>query len=218
MAELLALTPDELLTTTRSVRKRLDYDRPVPRDVVVDCVRIAQQAPQGSNIAQTQFLLLDDPKVIQAVGAIYLDVFESEYVKDSYSVFNRSSGDDQVDQQNRKVAGSVEHLARNMHRAPMLALILAQPRFVTDPVRVKSRMGSVMPAIWSFMLAARVRGLGTCWTGFTNRREAEMAALLGIPMEDVEQVALTPVAYTIGTDFRPARREPPETIIHWNAW
>jgi nitroreductase len=218
MAELLALTPDELLTTTRSVRKRLDYDRPVPRDVVVDCVRIAQQAPQGSNIAQTQFLLLDDPKVIQAVGAIYLDVFESEYVKDSYSVFNRSSGDDQVDQQNRKVAGSVEHLARNMHRAPMLALILAQPRFVTDPVRVKSRMGSVMPAIWSFMLSARVRGLGTCWTGFTNRREAEMAALLGIPMEDVEQVALTPVAYTIGTDFRPARREPPETIIHWNAW
>jgi nitroreductase len=218
MAELLALTPDELLTTTRSVRKRLDYDRPVSRDVVVDCVRIAQQAPQGSNIAQTQFLLLDDPKVIQAVGAIYLDVFESEYVKDSYSVFNRSSGDDQVDQQNRKVAGSVEHLARNMSRAPMLALILAQPRFVTDPVRVKSRMGSVMPAIWSFMLAARVRGLGTCWTGFTNRREAEMAALLGIPMEDVEQVALTPVAYTIGTDFRPARREPPETIIHWNAW
>ncbi len=218
MTELLALTPDELLTTTRSVRKRLDYDRPVARDVVVDCVRIAQQAPQGSNIAQTQFLLLDDPKVIQAVGAIYLDVFESEYVKDSYSVFNRSSGDDQVDQQNRKVAGSVEHLARNMHRAPMLALILAQPRFVTDPVRVKSRMGSVMPAIWSFMLAARVRGLGTCWTGFTNRREAEMAALLGIPMEDVEQVALTPVAYTIGTDFRPARREPPETIIHWNAW
>jgi len=218
MSEVLALSPDELLTTTRSVRKRLDYTRAVPRDLVVDCVRIAQQAPQGSNIAQTQFLLIDDKDMIAAVAAIYLDVFETQYVTDSFSVFNRDEGDDTANQQNRRVAGSVEHLARTMHQAPMLALICAQPRFIPDSVRVKSRMGSVMPGIWSFMLAARARGLGTCWTGFTNRREAEMAELLGIPIADVEQVALTPVAYTIGTDFRAARRDPPETIIHWNSW
>jgi len=218
MAELLALTADELLTTTRSVRKRLDYSRAVPRDVVTDCVRIAQQAPQGSNIAQTQFLLIDDKQMIANVAAIYLDVFETQYLTDSYSVFNRDEGDSAVNDVNRKVAGSVEHLARTMHEAPMLALICAQPRFVLDSVRVKSRMGSVMPAIWSFMLAARVRSLGTCWTGFTNRREDEMATLLGIPIGEVEQVALTPVAYTIGTDFRPASREPPETIMHWNSW
>ncbi|MEX2533806.1 MAG: nitroreductase family protein [Nitriliruptoraceae bacterium] len=218
MSKVLALSPDELLTTTRSVRKRLDYTRAIPRELVVDCVRIAQQAPQGSNIAQTQFVLIDDKDMIAAVAAIYLDVFETQYVTDSFSVFNRDEGDDTANQQNRRVAGSVEHLARTMHQAPMLALICAQPRFVPDPVRVKSRMGSVMPGIWSFMLAARARGLGTCWTGFTNRREAEMAELLGIPLADVEQVALTPVAYTIGTDFRPARRDPPESIIHWNSW
>lgn len=218
MAGLLDLTPDELLTTTRSVRKRLDYSKSVSREIVIDCVRIAQQAPQGSNIAQTQFVLIDDKQMIANVAAIYLDVFETQYVNDSYSVFNRASGDDTVDQQNRRVAGSVEHLARTMHQAPMLALICAQPRFVTDPIRVKSRMGSVMPAIWSFMLAARARGIGTCWTGFTNRREAEMADLLGIPIDDVEQVALTPVAYTLGTDFQTARRDPPESIIHWNSW
>lgn len=218
MSDVLALSPDELLTTTRSVRKRLDYTRTVPRELVVDCVRIAQQAPQGSNIAQTQFVLIDDKDLIAAVAAIYLDVFETQYVNDSFSVFNRDEGDDKANQQNRRVAGSVEHLARTMHQAPMLALICAQPRFIPDPVRVKSRMGSVMPAIWSFMLAARARGIGTCWTGFTNRREAEMAELLGIPIADVEQVALTPVAYTIGTDFRAARRESPESIIHWNSW
>lgn len=217
MSDVLALSPDELLTTTRSVRKRLDYSRPVPRDVVVECVRIAQQAPQGSNIAQIQFLLIDDPEVIRQVGAIYLDVFETQYLTDSFSVFNRDDGD-ATNAQNRRVAGSVEHLARNMHQAPMFALICAQPRFDMNSVRVKSRMGSVMPGIWSFMLAARARGIGTCWTGFTNRREEQMAALLGIPIAEVEQVALTPVAYTVGTDFRPARREPPESVIHWNNW
>lgn len=218
MAGLLPLTPYELLTTTRSVRKRLDYTRPVPREIAVECVRIAQQAPQGSNIAQMQFLLLDDPQVIADVAAIYLDVFETEYVKDSFSVFNRDDVDDAVTAQNRKVAASVEHLARTMHQAPMLALICAKPRFDMTSIRVKSRMGSVMPGIWSFMLAARLHGLGTCWTGFTNRREEQMAELLQIPITEVEQVALTPVAYTIGTDFKQARREPPETIIHWNAW
>jgi nitroreductase len=83
---------------------------------------------------------------------------------------------------------------------------------------VASMYGSIIPAAWSFMLAARSRGLGTVWTTFHLMHEREVAEILGIPYDEVTQVSLIPVAYTIGTDFKPGRRKPLDSMIHWNSW
>jgi nitroreductase len=79
-------------------------------------------------------------------------------------------------------------------------------------------VGDLIPATWSFMLAARARGLGTAWTSMHLAREQEVADILGIPFETVAQAVLTPVAYTKGTDFRPADRPQPDAVIHWDGW
>ena len=67
----LGLGADEVLTTTRAVRKRLDLRRPVPRELVVECVRIATQAPSGRNRQRWDFVLIDDPKMRADIADIW---------------------------------------------------------------------------------------------------------------------------------------------------
>jgi nitroreductase len=203
----LALTPDELLTTTRAVRKRLDLERPVEREVLVECVELAIQAPTGSNRQGCQWLFVDDPAKKAGIAEIY----RSERSR----VINTDLPDDAVEQE-RRIRVSGEFLTAHLQDVPVLLVPLHEGR-PSGPTQA-SFWGSLLPAVWSFCLAARSRGLGTSWTTWHLGRERDVADLLGIRYEDYTQAGLFPIAYTVGTDFKPARRRDPDEIIHWNVW
>ena len=211
--ENLGLSVDELLKTTRAVRKRLDFDRPVADEVLRECVEYATQAPTGSNAQGWHFMLVTDRDKIEKISAIYKKAFE--WYKDSpvYAGRVATGISDQRDAQQGRVANSADYLADNMHRSPALFIPCMNGR--NNP---PGAAGSIIPAAWSFMLAARERGLGTCWTTLHLMHEEEAADVLGIPFDDVQQWALSPVAYTMGTDFKPATRPDVETVISWNSW
>ncbi|MFK8024670.1 MAG: nitroreductase family protein [Ilumatobacter sp.] len=216
---LLDLTPDQLLTTTRAVRKRLDYDRPVERADIVDCVRIAMQSPSGSNNMTMQFVVVTDEAKRAAIGEIYSKCFDIYRDSPMYAGALKKDTETEQAQQDR-VTDSAEHLAATMGQAPALVIACtATGRLDGLPaMQAASVMGNVLPAMWSFMLAARARGLGTAWTTVGLMMEREIADVVGIPFDDVAQVCLSPLAHTKGTDFKPAMRPDPETIIHWDAW
>ncbi len=210
----LNLTPDEVLTTTRAVRKRLDYDRPVDPALIHECLTIALQAPTGSNRQNWQFVVVGDPALKEQVASHYRASWEA------YAASPPAGGKMTTEQRRYKVRSSGQHLADTMHLAPYLLIPVAKGRAeeLTKSEQQAAFWGSATPALWSFMLAARVRGLGTVWTTLHLVYEREVAEILGIPYEDYTQVALTPVAHTIGTDFQPAAREPLESVLHWDRW
>jgi len=209
----LGLSVDELLKTTRAVRKRLDFDRPVPDQVLRECVEYAIQAPTGSNVQGWHFMLVTERDKIEKIAAIYKKAFD--WYRDSPVYAGRvvEGISEQRDAQQARVADSADYLAENMHRSPALFIPCMEGRNATA-----GAAGSIVPAAWSFMLAARERGLGTCWTTLHLMHEQEAADVLGIPFDDVQQWALSPVAYTSGTDFKPATRPDVETVISWNSW
>jgi nitroreductase len=222
MSELLALSPDQLLSTTRAVRKRLDFTRPVPAEVITECVRLAMQAPAGSNIPRTRFVVVRDPETRRELAALYNEVY-TELYRNSPSYVRRvgqPAGPSGVPDRQQRIGDSVDYLAHHLGEAPVIVVAcLAGMRVDGELASMATTfLGQTGPAVWSFMLAARARGLGTCWTTMHMPREREASELLGIPYATVQQVCLTPVAYTLGTDFRPAHREDPETYIHWDRW
>ena len=222
MTELLALSPDELLSTTRAVRKRLDFTRPVPDELIRECVRLAMQAPAGSNIPRTRFVVVRAPETRRELAALYNEVYTELYSKSPSYVrrVGQPSDTSGVPDRQQRVGDSVDHLAHHLGEAPVIVVAcLAGMRVDGEFANMATTfLGQTGPAVWSFMLAARARGLGTCWTTMHMPREREAAELLGIPYDTVQQVCLTPLAYTLGTDFRPAHREDPETYIHWDRW
>jgi nitroreductase len=207
----LELTPDELLSTTRAVRKRLDLERPVEREVLEDCLRLAQQAPTGSYRQDWHFVVVTDPALRGGLAELWRQGCEK---------YLANVGDPTaVPGMIGRVLGGVFHLRDHLHEVPVHVLPCIEGR--TDGKGVfaqASRWGSIMPAAWSLMLAARSRGLGTCWTTFHLFREREAAELLGIPFDEVMQGALIPVAYTIGTEFKPGVRAPLDSFVHWDRW
>ena len=209
----LGLSVDELLNTTRAVRKRLDFDRPVPDEVLRECVGYATQAPTGSNVQGWHFVLVTERDKIEKIAAIYKKAFD--WYRDSPVYAGRvvAGISDERDAQQARVASSADYLAENMHRSPALFIPCMHGRNETP-----GAAGSIVPAAWSFMLAAREQGLGTCWTTLHLMHEEEAADVLGIPFDEVQQWALSPVAYTTGTDFKPATRPDVETVISWNSW
>ena len=209
----LGLSVDELLKTTRAVRKRLDFDRPVPDEVLRECVEYAIQAPTGSNVQGWHFMLVTEQDKIEKIAAIYKKAFD--WYRDSPIYAGRvvEGISEERDAQQARVANSADYLAENMHRSPALFIPCMQGRNETP-----GAAGSIVPAAWSFMLAAREQGLGTCWTTLHLMHEEEAADVLGIPFDEVQQWALSPVAYTTGTDFKPATRPDVETVISWNSW
>ena len=209
----LGLSVDELLKTTRAVRKRLDFDRPVADQVLRECVEYAIQAPTGSNVQGWHFVLVTERDKIEKIAAIYKKAFD--WYRDSPVYAGRvvEGISEQRDAQQARVADSADYLAENMHRSPALFIPCMEGRNATA-----GAAGSIVPAAWSFMLAAREQGLGTCWTTLHLLHEQEAADGLGIPFDDVQQWALSPVAYTVGTDFKPATRPDVETVISWNSW
>ncbi len=216
----LDLTADQLLSTTRAVRKRLDFDRPVGDDVVRECVALAMQSPSGSNSMTMQFVVVRDAAKRAAIGDIYRQCFDIYRSMDGVYAgsIKKDSADAQAQQD--RVTDSAEYLAAHMGEAPVLVLACSKTgRLDNAPAMIAaSTMGNVLPATWSFMLAARARGLGTCWTTVGLMMEQQIADVVGIPFDEVQQACLTPLAYTIGTDFKPAGRPDPDTIIHWDQW
>jgi nitroreductase len=205
-------TVDKLLTTTRSVRKRLDLERPVERDVIETCLEIAIQAPTGSNAQGWHFIVVTDAEK-RAKIAEYYRVSWYDYSK-SGSRGNARADKDQM----RRVVSSAQYLADNLHRVPVHVIPCYWGRVENQaPVWQAGLYGSIHPAAWSFMLALRARGLGASWTTLHLRFEKEVAELLGIP-DNITQAALIPVAYYTGDDFSPADRQPAKEITHWNSW
>jgi nitroreductase len=211
----LNLSADDVLTTTRSVRKRLDLTRPVEREVVLECVDIAQQAPTGSNRQSWQWMFVTDPAKKMAIADYYRANF-NEYGSRPSATY---AADDTRTQRKAAVTDSAVHLAKHFHEVPVLLIPCVLGRFDEKPsAGTASTWGSILPAVWSFMLALRERGLGSAWTTLHLPNEREVAELLGIPYDGWTQVGLFPVAYTIGTDFKPAARQPAEDTVHWDTW
>lgn len=213
----LNLTPDQLLTTTRAVRKRLDFSRPVPMELIRECLEIAVQAPTGANSQSWQFVVVTDAQKRAALGDIYRKGWQ--VYRNVPPEGQRLPRDPERLQTLKRIVDSSEYLAEHIHEAPALLLPCITGRMDSAPVVMQAgQWGSILPAVWSFMLAARERGLGTAWTTIHLFYEQEAADLLGIPFEKVMQCALIPVAYTLGDEFAPARREPLDKVLHVNGW
>jgi nitroreductase len=218
----LNLSNDELLTTTRAVRKRLDFDRPVERQVLEECMDVALQAPSGSNAQGWQFVFVTDPDKRSRIADLYRQAFAG-YAQSPMSAAAQHADDPAMADTQARVMSSAQYLADNLQRAPVFFIPCSSGRIDQlsgDGANLAqaSTFGSIIPAAWSFMLAARARGLGTCWTTLHLMHERATAEILGIPYEQVTQVALIPVAYTRGTDFKRAPRKPMDDVIHFDTW
>jgi nitroreductase len=211
----LPLTPDELLTTTRSVRKRLDLTRDVPIDLVRECLEIALQAPSGSNRQGWHWMVITDESSRRVIGDYYRQAVAS-YLKSSGSAATLFADDQERNAVQRRVGDSVAYLGEHMGEVPVLVIpCVRAPRLSAGSQA--GLWGSLLPAAWSYMLAARARGLGTAWTTLHLRHETEISELLGIPT-DIRQGALIPTAYYTGDTFRPAPRQPLDDVLHINSW
>jgi nitroreductase len=207
------LSIDDLLTTTRTVRKRLDLARPIDRAVVEECLRLAFQAPNGQNRQDYGWVVVDDPALRQGMGELYRQGMADHLARD------RSGEVDPDYPSDTRMSSSVQYLMERMERVPMLLVPTVSRGYGFEtPFGMASVWGSILPAVWSFMLALRSRGLGSAWTTIHLYREQEMAELLGIPYPDQRQAGMFPIAYTIGTDFKPANRALSEQRISWNGW
>jgi nitroreductase len=208
----LAMT-DELLATTRAVRKRLDLDRKVPREVIMECLQLAVQAPTGSNSQGWRWLVVDDAKKKQALADLYRKGGET-YLKTAGAQAAEAGN-----KQTQRVYDSAMYLIDILHKVPLhvIPCLEGRPPAGTPPAMLAGYFGSIFPAVWSFQLALRSRGLGSVLTTLHLIHEKEAAQILGVP-DNVVQVALLPVAYTKGTDFKRAERPPVSNITHWNSW
>jgi len=209
------MTPDELLTTTRSVRRRLDLSRPVPREVILECVEIASYAPSGGNRQTWQWIVVTDPDLRRFIGERYR---ESWY---TYASGGRPEygADDPRQAQQSRVITSARYLADHMGEVPALVIPCIEGRVEGESnMAIAGLYGSIVPAAWSFMLAARLRGLGSAYTTLHLRYEREVAEQLGLPYERITQAALLPVAYYTGEGFQRIERVGTDRIVHWDRW
>lgn len=206
-------TVDHLLSTTRSVRKRLDLERPVEPEVIMECLDLAIQAPSGSDQQGWHFVVITEPELRAGLAELYRKSFWSYY-----GAATRSGPDGGPVTTTTPLQDSAVYLAEQFQRIPVLVLFCYEGRAEAHGAFVQASLyGSILPAAWSFMLALRSRGLGSVWTTLHLRYEREAAALLGLPAT-LTQAALLPVAYYTGDDFRPAKRTPAAERTHWNGW
>jgi nitroreductase len=202
-------TVDELLSTTRAVRKRLDLSRPVEREVILECLQLAIQAPTATNEQSWRWMVVTDAEKRAAIAEIYRSIGAEHMAHVARSA---------PDAQTRRLFENGLMLGEILGDVPVHVIPCIERRFDGGSLPIAaSAWASIIPAGWSFMLALRSRGLGSVWTTLHLVKERAVAEVLGIP-DTVTQAALFPVAYTIGTDFKPAARPPVETITSWNTW
>jgi len=207
---------DKLLTTTRSVRKRLDLTREVDPQVIQDCIDIAMQAPTGTNAQNWAFVVITDPAKKKFIADAYRN--GGEMMAGSGYPPPLEPGDPR-EHVMPKVMESAGYLGEILEQVPVFVIACVRGRVESVPMVIAqaSTYGSILPAAWSFMLALRSRGLGTAWTTIHLFQEQAISELLGIPA-DWTQTVLFPVAYYTGDDFKPAHRLPSDTMTHWDSW
>ncbi|MDH3642018.1 MAG: nitroreductase family protein [Gammaproteobacteria bacterium] len=204
---------DELLSTTRAVRKRLDLNKPVPREVINECLELAVQAPTGSNSQGWRWVIVDDADKRKALAELYR-AGAGDYLSTA-----AEQAEEGGDPQTKRVFSSAIYLMEHLAEVPVhvIPCIAGRPPAEMPPAMYAGVYGSIFPAVWSFQLALRSRGLGSALTTLHLAQEKKAAEILGLP-DDILQVALLPVAYTKGTDFKRADRPPVDGITHWNTW
>lgn len=201
---------DLLLTTTKQVRKRMDLTRPVPRDLILDCIDIASRAPIGGNIERNRWIVVDDADTKAAIGRYYQQV--GRPYLEAMAPMGRE------DPRQQRVLDSAAHLTDHVADVPAMVIPLRLDRPDTQTVAGSAAYwGSVLPGVWSFQLALRARGVGSAWTTFHLEHEGEVAELLGIP-DTVTQVCLLAVGYYTGDTFHPAPRRPAAELTSFNRW
>lgn len=201
---------DRLLTTTKQVRQRLDLTRPVPHELLLECIELAGHAPMGGNLERNRWMIIDDPATKAAIATRFAEVGRP------YLAANAElRGDDR----SQRVIDSATFLVDHLAEVPALVLSmrLDRPPMSASQGQVAAYYGSVLPGVWSFQLAARARGVGSAWTTFHLEHEAEIAELLGIPAT-VTQVCLLAVGYYTGDTFAPAPRRPATELTYLNRW
>ena len=208
----LNLSADVVLKTTRAVRKRLDLSKPVPSDLIEECLELSLQSPTASGQALTHYILIGDDEKKRKVADIYRKAFEI-YQKQKKTVTTHHPDKNAAD----RMVDSAQYLAANMHKVPWLLIPVMVGRYKT-PLECASVYGSILPSVWSFMLAARERSLGTCWTTLHLMFEQEVAELLQLPFDRYTQVALIPIAFSKGTKFKEAPRKDLSNFLHMDAW
>jgi nitroreductase len=210
-------TVDHLLTTTRSVRKRLDLTRPVEQAVLEECLQLALQAPSGSNRQGWHFLLVTDPAKRAMLASYYRQAFKHYLGAVQPEALEPLRANEQSGAGSR-VLKSASYLSRHLQDVPVHIIPCIEGRVETAGLMAQASLyGSILPATWSLMLALRSRGLGSVWTTLHLAYEKEIAESLGIP-PTMTQAALIPVAYFTGDDFKPAQRKPLAEVMHWDAW
>jgi nitroreductase len=208
------LSPDELLTTTRSVRRRLDLQRPVPMELIRECLTVALQAPTGGNRQGWHWMVVTDPDLRARIGEYYRRSFAAYRSSPEYAGRVGDAGRGAV---RARVATSAEWLAERMGEVPVHVIGCIQAAAELPAANQAGLWGSLLPAAWSYQLAARARGLGSAWTTLHLSYEREIAELLGVPPQ-VRQGVLLPTAYYTGETFSPAARESLDTVIHLDRW
>ncbi|MBX3015784.1 MAG: nitroreductase family protein [Caldilineaceae bacterium] len=210
-------TVDHLLTTTRSVRKRLDFARPVERSVIEACLQLAIQAPSGSNRQGWHFLVITDPAKRAIIARYYRQAFKHYLGSEQPAELDPLRANEESTKGTR-ILKSASYLSRHLHEAPVHIIPCIEGRVETTGLMAQASLyGSILPATWSLMLALRSRGLGSVWTTLHLAYEQEIGTLLGIP-PTITQAALLPVAYYLGDDFKPAQRKPLAEVLHWETW
>ena len=199
---------DELLSTTRAVRKRLDLERDVPDDLLMRCIELAEQAPSGGDISSRRWLVVRDADIKKQLADLYRAAGGS-------GIIANAKGHIGSEHPKQKILESASHLAVNLERVPVLVLATVWGNH--DGSGKPGLFDSVIQSAWSFCLALRARGLGSTWTTMHLKKADEVAALLGSP-DGVSQIVLLPVAWTIGTDFKPANRRPASEIVWFDRW
>jgi nitroreductase len=220
MPPILPLDPDQLLSTTRSVRKRLDLTRPVEPELLRECFELATQAPTGGNGQGWHFVVVTDAEKRAKLAEWYRAAFQAAYGDVEAAVARVDQSDPKYVEATRRVVDSATYLSEHLAEVPVHVIPCIEGRTDVNPLPhawAAGLWGSVLPAVWNFCLAARARGLGTVWTTLHLASEQESRELLGLP-DHVMQVALIPVAHTIGTDFKPAPRRSLDRIIHTDGW
>ena len=199
---------DRLLSTTRAVRRRLDLSRPVPPQILLDCIDLAEQAPTGGNQSSRRWLVVRDSATKEALAELYRES-GGQWISDAYEQVSGTG------HHNEKTLRSADHLARNLEHVP--AIVLVAIHGVHDGRGRPGLFDSVIQAAWSFCLALRSRGLGSAWTTIHLNAADQVAELLGIP-DEVTQIVLLPVAWTTGGKFSPAERQPAADITWFDQW
>jgi nitroreductase len=211
----LPLSPDELLTTTRSVRRRLDLTRDVSPELIRECLEIALQAPSASNRQDWHWVVVTDAETRRAIGEYYRRSV-TDYLASPGSAAALFADDPSRRAVQQRVGASAAYLGEHMWEVPVLVLPCIEAPHLSAGNQA-GLWGSLLPAAWSFMLAARARGLGTAWTTLHLRYEREISELLGMP-DDIRHGVLIPTAYYTGDTFRPALRQPLDEVLHLERW